>query len=1203
MLKLFLICIVLQPLIVWALPDGIVSQPVIDANKTPHTNTKNNFMLPDLASDEAKLKTILTAKKNIPGLFTQVVSYDIDLLTLMEEQNKLQEILKKSPNYISRMNEHHPSWLNISITPAAGQIVKSVKVDPASIARWKTALEKGLAELKVKDSLDTGLKNQIGELISDKQTRIAQGLETGLAMSLSPEDRKKFFVATSDEKLAMLQEKLPSTLGDSFKASNFGLPPNSLRDEALKILVEAKAKEERLRGLTELHLILQNEEGRIVEDPLERIRSLDSQDLQFMADPDGLKPGLEKLESLLPKDTSKGFGKTLFPLIQKNIKTYTSQLISTEEVLGKGLTLKEVPPALGILRGCTGGDCSTKYSFPYPNAPTERVFYVYGDDGNLKGYVTGNLVKANGIPSFNVNTIAGPRISTGDSELILKGLTKAKDKLQAKQITIPSMTQINALINFPEIRAAYRNTEVNPKELTLEYLDKEQRLAIETYKSQYNNGNYDKMDNLSTARIVEEKDFPLRINVTESARAIEEVTPSEMKQGVLELSYDLLNKKRKNEVPRLLRIVHLPEEKIQELESLIKNDLKLSLEKYKEKIKKLFEYSDVQLHDNLPKFFEGILHTEDFTKLDTDPRFFKYISEAYSKSKIMTASLLNLEPEFLLKLSSFLDAEAVEKLTKEILAQNDKNLEDVLKLIIQRGRTLGMEKSLIDAFNAANVLGIEDASRRIKNIFALNDADFKTKVPLFYPGLIKDPGCIRFKDDPLFKEAVKNKMIATPMEPYQNPALKDLVLELLESDRSLVEESLSKSELVFSQDHLEDVQKFLIKEFQAGVRPANQSNNIYNKQNLKLEAYLKNTGNLSVADFSKKIKTFFNYSDKELIEKQHLFFTGYLSSPDLHLLETNPKFFDFIIPKISAGKIEVGNSQFSEKFMIKLVDSMTNMACDKLCSFFKNPRNFHMKKASEMFYKKMSGMSLLKCLGPFSQYDDNLITVLGQKDNKQFHRALLDDEDPRILKLINEKYPVTENKEKDIIKSLTSRKMKYYEMALRLNDAEFFNMKNVIKHIIDVTDGNDVEYFDALIESVFKNRHSLNKEDLLMDLIRKSSNKTHMSLAKTVFSQKHAVGFLNSLELLIKVASPETLKNLQEFALSNNVTWKDSKYDYLRKALTISDPKARESFLVAQKRTQLIPVATEPRHWNKKIDRSKCPKLYKSLSKQVGLSP
>ena len=62
--------------------------------------------------------------------------------------------------------------------------------------------------------------------------------------------------------------------------------------------------------------------------------------------------------------------------VHGNIHSFASQTSSQQSRVTSSVKISQVLPQVGIFRGCTGGDCSSQFSFPYPNDPHEMVFFI-----------------------------------------------------------------------------------------------------------------------------------------------------------------------------------------------------------------------------------------------------------------------------------------------------------------------------------------------------------------------------------------------------------------------------------------------------------------------------------------------------------------------------------------------------------------------------------------------------------------------------------------------------------------------------------------------------------------------------------------------------------------------------------------------------------------------------------------------------------
>ncbi len=188
--------------------------------------------------------------------------------------------------------------------------------------------------------------------------------------------------------------------------------------------------------------------------------------------------------------------------IHQQVEFYAHQTVTSAVRATRAVAIREVPPHLGIFRGCTGGDCSSQYSFPYPNDPNERVFFIESvgpgaaelGAKKLKGYVSATTVQLeDGRKALYVITISGSHVSAADTEIILRGLKKNQEALEVGEILLPVAHGLAGLINFPEIRGVFESHSSGKKPIRFHYLNPEIRSQIETFQSQYNTGTYDSM--------------------------------------------------------------------------------------------------------------------------------------------------------------------------------------------------------------------------------------------------------------------------------------------------------------------------------------------------------------------------------------------------------------------------------------------------------------------------------------------------------------------------------------------------------------------------------------------------------------------------------------------------------------------------------------------------------------------------------------
>jgi hypothetical protein len=219
---------------------------------------------------------------------------------------------------------------------------------------------------------------------------------------------------------------------------------------------------------------------------LENFDEIERQDMINLSDHDYQKPALEKLFKKDNVAASKSYQDYL------NIYSSQTEVLESKIQSGYSVSIKEQNPHVAIFRGCTGGDCSSQYSFPYPNDPQERVFFIYDEQNKLKGYVSSTMVTDNnGNKALYVITISGNRVNAQDTELILQGLYQNKTALGVDEIILPESSRLGSLLNFSPIRETYTKAIKNGKNVTINYQEQMLRDKIEQYKSENNKGGYD----------------------------------------------------------------------------------------------------------------------------------------------------------------------------------------------------------------------------------------------------------------------------------------------------------------------------------------------------------------------------------------------------------------------------------------------------------------------------------------------------------------------------------------------------------------------------------------------------------------------------------------------------------------------------------------------------------------------------------------
>ena len=549
--------------------------------------------LPPLDTDQDKLKFLIWLKERIPNLFSDAAKYDIDLFNLLDDQKKLVEELRKNPRYLELFRNR--KYLTLTITPPTGGIpVAEVKLKSGVLEKWKEGLKnrfkewsEGHAKKKPEELLEA-LKADLlhsiaGKNNQDKNNDLGRKfLDLRKKLSKDQQDRLKGLQKIEDKVAAVLKfEDLSDELRNDFrniqKPASGGSPQFKPKD------------------LAELLVLLQHQKKTHPDFTFDQaFDALTTSDLVYFSDKnDVLFPAMKEL---VKNDQT---ANTLSEGTYSNIHDFLSQT-ETQVIYAKDpILLREVTPWEGIFRGCTGGDCASQYSFPYPNDPHERVFFIYGKDNNnngeltsLKGYVSATEVDADGKKSLYVITIAGNRVSGADAKVILLGLEKSKSHFEAKHILLPEEKNIDGLINFPEIKGIY-NQEVRNKGTTpIHYFDKELRTEIEKFESDNNSGKYDHQENNKNGTVLSPSSEEAKLRVRVEPDSPEAAPFRNLKLTRSDAIEFVLGMQSSGRLPLVAKILALPEVKIPGDEfskdwEILKNKNRLTVREYGEKLKDL----------------------------------------------------------------------------------------------------------------------------------------------------------------------------------------------------------------------------------------------------------------------------------------------------------------------------------------------------------------------------------------------------------------------------------------------------------------------------------------------------------------------------------------------------------------------------------------------------------------------------------------
>jgi hypothetical protein len=572
-------------------------------------NRGSGIELPPLETDEDKLKFLIWIKNRIPNLFSDAAQYDIDLMAILDDQKKLVDILKTYPGYEEAFRSR--KYVELTLTPPPEGIeVNQVQLKPGVVRQWKEKLENTL------DQWAQGSHSQQGSitealLAEVKKTLLSESKESdkqsgqaasktfatlqqiiGIKDRLGKEPYNYSQKASLVDKLAVVEKILSDhpeiQVGDA------------LRSQLNRLLISERNKVPVLKSkdLAELYLALRHAErngqpSQQAQDARQSLSKLSVLDLQYFSDQhDVLQPAVENMTQGLFNNDHKKKTALLNGLVS-NIQHFTSQTEKKVIKATEPVILKEVTPREAIFRGCTGGDCSSQYSFPYPNDPHERVFFIYDKNEKLKGYVSSTEVEVEGKKSLYVITISGNRVNAGDTEIVLLGLDQAqiKKELGVSQIILPNSENILDLINFMEIRGVYQKHVEHKKTIPIKYYDQFLRLGIEKFKSDNNTHDYDHMKRNNAGVILSEdhnnKIQPENVKVREIELPSEPFKDLHLTQGeALEFALDMNYLGRDSLVNRIIKLQGIDKKTFNHVLKLLENPEHDTVEQFYKELSK-----------------------------------------------------------------------------------------------------------------------------------------------------------------------------------------------------------------------------------------------------------------------------------------------------------------------------------------------------------------------------------------------------------------------------------------------------------------------------------------------------------------------------------------------------------------------------------------------------------------------------------------
>lgn len=549
----------------------------------------------DLSSNEAKIKSLLHIANYIPTIFDNDPEQILDLLDI---QNLTQKHLQALSDYKETFLDR-PGYISIHIqsNPSSNHTVYDT--DPVSTNKWSQKLYETLNRVALTNSAGLTLRQLIDKyletFISQKTTSSA--IISAILSFLSQDQKKEFLSSEStlDDKIQWIKQNLNDSFPDSFKTKNFNFNPDlSTKENVIQFLTV----ELYLTSLLTLYCAIENNLS-IQHYPFYPtfLRYMGVNNFSFLTllalsnRPFYLDSKISSIitESKLPQaKTHLKISKVLSKSIISEIKPYMKKTTFQQQKT-VNLKLIEVPPNIGVLRGFVGGDCSTSLSFPYPNDPYERIFFIYSQDSDILGYLSTTEVDTPRGKMLYLNTISGARISTLMAESIIESLEILKEKLQVSFIGFPPDTKLSSLINYDQIKLAYSHKSKQNDAEEISYQKPHIRSHLERFE--YHNGGF--YDHRSTNQIayIYTRESDSWLNISTSISAVTHTKRHILQKRGIYLLYKT-SVKKKIFTPNLLpsSLDFFTSYTQSELIDIIYNKDRLSLSDYQEKIFTIFGF-------------------------------------------------------------------------------------------------------------------------------------------------------------------------------------------------------------------------------------------------------------------------------------------------------------------------------------------------------------------------------------------------------------------------------------------------------------------------------------------------------------------------------------------------------------------------------------------------------------------------------------
>lgn len=449
------------------------------------TSALAQMILPpeDIATFEGRRRFAEQLMREMPTLASNnVINYSVDILAqdrgMVSLMDNLMQMVRQDPKYMA-LAAVRPLPLTFEFYTVKASETTQVAVNQSFVEDLKGYFKaEHLGVFKQsEDEFVYRIEARIAELALAGATAQSNGIITGLG-SLFPADSRREILGQKTLELRVTELKKAfakvneAQLKETFASERFGLPREQLTKAlAIKLLDDALEREQeliRLISLLELNSkdVLSEEEW-----PIDSI-------VWMLFEGKGVPDFLET------RDLDKKLGNFFGALKSQAKSAFTSEQSGVKvEAADKKIIIKEVPPHLAVFRSCTSSDCSTGSSWAYPFSPMERNYYIYLESNpQLEiGYISGNILEIDGVPTFYLRDITGVNLSPAQIDIIIPGFAAALPYLGVPQMAVahesfhqgqnhypPQHQRITQIIQtLPEVKTTFTDAWIRTQ-----YLDR-----------------------------------------------------------------------------------------------------------------------------------------------------------------------------------------------------------------------------------------------------------------------------------------------------------------------------------------------------------------------------------------------------------------------------------------------------------------------------------------------------------------------------------------------------------------------------------------------------------------------------------------------------------------------------------------------------------------------------------------------------------